>query len=269
MYELTVEGANRGGGNARISGNSSREWTQGGGGGGGGGVLTQGVPAPNAAAAAVGKDVPEWADATATGGGPNGAPAAGFLGSGAVPRLTASERSVVFGDSSDRDTAVDRKMATASAQQAAGGFFGLAPGGGGMDDARSSKLIGALESDGENTNLGGGIDDAVDPPLHQRNQHAEPTAEPTAEPGRRRPRARSRTRRGFTSTPAARTRARLSAPSSSSGTTRVTSRWICRFAPRMRRRRCRSFPSPRCWSAAGGTRARGSRRRCARSTRPR
>ena len=169
MYELTVEGAKLGG-NARISGNSSREWTQGGGGGGGGGgVLTQGVPAPNAAAAAVGKDVPEWADATAT-GGPNGAPSAGFLGSGAVPRLTASERSVVFGDSSDRDTAVDRKMATASLQQAAGGFFGLAPGGGGMDDARSSKLIGALESDGENTNLGGGIDVAVDPPLHQRNQ---------------------------------------------------------------------------------------------------
>mmetsp|Transcript_14447 Transcript_14447/g.62675 ORF Transcript_14447/g.62675 Transcript_14447/m.62675 type:complete len:206 (-) Transcript_14447:29-646(-) len=85
----------------------------------------------------------------------------------------------------------------------------------------------------------------------------------------RRPRARSRTRRGFTSTPAARTRARSSAPSSSSGTTRDTSRWICRFAPRTRRRRCRSFPSPRCWSAAGGTRARGSRRRCARSTRPR
>ena len=83
-----------------------------------------------------------------------------------MPRLTASERSVVFGDSSDRDTAVDRKMATASLQQAAGGFFGLAPGGGGMD----GKLIGALESDDENTNLGGGIDVAVDPPLHQRNQ---------------------------------------------------------------------------------------------------
>jgi len=165
MYELTVEGANRGGGNARISGNSSREWTQG---GGGQGVLTQGVPAPNGK---VGKEVPEWADATATGGGPNGAPAAGFLGSGAVPRLTASERSVVFGESqtpsSDADVgALDRKM-HAAAQQAAGGFFGLAPGGGGMD----GKLIGALESDGENTNLGGGLDDAVDPPLHStRNQ---------------------------------------------------------------------------------------------------
>ena len=46
----------------------------------------------------------------------------------------------------------------------------LAPGGVGMDDARSSKLIGALESDGENTNLGGGLDSAVEPPLHQRNQ---------------------------------------------------------------------------------------------------
>ena len=88
-----------------------------------------------------------------------------------MPRLTASERSVVFGESqtpsSDADVgALDRKM-HAAAQQAAGGFFGLAPGGGGMD----GKLIGALESDGENTNLGGGLDDAVDPPLHStRNQ---------------------------------------------------------------------------------------------------
>ena len=161
MYELTVEGAKLGG-NARISGNSSREWTQG---GGGQGVLTQGVPAPNVVK---GNDVPEWADATAM-GAPNGAPGAGFLGSGAVPRLTASEQSAVFGDSSDRDAAaVDRKMHAAA--QAAGGFFGLAPGGVGMDDARSSKLIGALESDGENTNLGGGLDSAVEPPLHQRNQ---------------------------------------------------------------------------------------------------
>ena len=86
---------------------------------------------------------------------------------------------------------------------------------------------------------------------------------------RRRRLARSPTRRGSTTTQAARARVRLSVPSCSSGTTLGTFRWICLCGPRMRRRRCRSFPSPRCWSAGGGTPGRASRRRCARSTRRR
>ena len=142
MYEFTVEGAR---GAARTS--ASREWTAG------------GPPAPNPSGAVgvggtVGKDQPEWADATVVG---QGGGSAGFLGSGAVPRLTADERVSVFGP---------------GASQGVSGFFGLAaPGGNGMGDGAQSKLLGALESDTENTNLGGGLEtNSPSPPLHNNQQ---------------------------------------------------------------------------------------------------
>jgi hypothetical protein len=147
MYEFTVEGAR---GAARTS--ASREWTAG------------GPPAPNPSGAVGvggtvgnhggGKDQPEWADATVVG---QGGGSAGFLGSGAVPRLTADERVSVFGP---------------GASQGVSGFFGLAaPGGNGMGDGAQSKLLGALESDTENTNLGGGLEtNSPSPPLHNNQQ---------------------------------------------------------------------------------------------------
>ena len=147
MYEFTVEGAR---GAARTS--ASREWTAG------------GPPAPNPSGAVGvggtvgnhggGEDQPEWADATVVG---QGGGSAGFLGSGAVPRLTADERVSVFGP---------------GASQGVSGFFGLAqPGGNGMGDGAQSKLLGALESDTENTNLGGGLEtNSPSPPLHNNQQ---------------------------------------------------------------------------------------------------
>ena len=117
MWELTVEGAR--------AARAGREWA------GEGVVGAPPAPTPRGAAA---ETTPEWSLESA---GAAGSLGPGFLGGGAVPRLTAEEEARF-------------NPATQPSWLTEGG---KAPNG--------ADLMGALESESDNTNRGGGIEDAL------------------------------------------------------------------------------------------------------------